>query len=74
MPGRHTKRSKVSRRRRLSRYRRRSQKARLFDLKRQRGGLGSIHPMATVDIQADPYSARMLVGAEEAENILAARE
>jgi hypothetical protein len=30
--------------------------------------------MATVDIQADPYSARMLVSAEDAEKILAGRE
>ncbi len=41
---------------------------------RQRGGLGRIPTMATVDIQADPYSARMLVSAEDADKILAARE
>ncbi len=42
--------------------------------RKYRGGLGRIPAMATVDIQADPYSARMLVGVEEAEKILAGRE
>ena len=40
----------------------------------QWGGLGRIPSTAIVDIQADPYSARTLVDAETAENILAARE
>jgi hypothetical protein len=42
--------------------------------RKQRGGLGRIPSSAIVDIQADPYSARMLVDADTAANILAARE
>jgi hypothetical protein len=42
--------------------------------RRHRGGLGRIPSSAIVDIQADPYSARMLVDTDTAEDILAARE
>ncbi len=42
-------------------------------LRKRGGSLGRIPPAATVSIQQDPYSARVLVDTETAEDMLEAR-
>ena len=54
--------------------RKRSLRKRSLRLRSKRGGnLGRIPPAATVSIQQDPYSARVLVDTETAEDMLEAR-
>jgi hypothetical protein len=61
-------------RNRRSRKTRRRQTTRLRHRRNQRGGsLGRIPASATVSIQQDPYSARMLVDSETAEDMFDAR-
>lgn len=53
---------------------RRSTRKRTRRMARKVGGnLGRIPPTATVSIQQDPYSARMLVDTETAEDMLESR-
>jgi hypothetical protein len=61
MPKRYKTRRNIKRRRRTAK-------------KRRGGALGRIPPAAIVSVQQDPYSARMLVDAETAEDIFDHRD
>ena len=55
-------------------YRRKQKRVTLRNRNRKRGGsLGRIPASATVSIQQDPYSARMLVDTDTAEDMFDAR-
>ena len=57
------------------RHRRRQRRSRRHTIHRKRGGaLGSIPQGAIVSIQQDPYSARILVDSETAENVFESRD
>ena len=62
-------------RRSVSRQQKRRRSRRVFyRTRRHRGGsLGRIPPAATVSVQQDPYSARVLVDTETAEDMFDAR-
>lgn len=68
-----THRSRTNRKR-TQRTRDSRRRYRVKTAKARRGGaLGRIPPSATVSIQQDPYSARMLVDTETAEDVFDAR-
>ncbi len=74
----HTRKQKQThrRRRRLRERTRRTKSTRFFYLRsrKHRGGnLGRIPASATVSVQQDPYSARVLVDTETAEDMFEAR-
>ncbi len=67
--------TRTQRRRRMRGKRtRRTKSNRFLYLRKQRGGnLGRIPASATVSVQQDPYSARVLVDTETAEDMFEAR-